>query len=99
MPDDLSVGEVRRVASLARLALTDEEADLYARQLGRILDYARQIVELDTRDVPATANVLGQDSVERQDLRTASLDRSGALANAPEAAAGLFRVPKVLGEP
>jgi aspartyl-tRNA(Asn)/glutamyl-tRNA(Gln) amidotransferase subunit C len=99
MPDDLRAAEVRRVAALARLALTPDEVDLYTRQLGRILDYARQIGELDTRDVPATLNVLEQPPVERPDDPRPSLDRAAVLSNAPDPAGGLFRVPKVLGEP
>jgi aspartyl-tRNA(Asn)/glutamyl-tRNA(Gln) amidotransferase subunit C len=98
MRDDLTVGDVERIAALARLALTDEEKSLYARQLTRILDYARQVAELDTRDVPPTSSVLDEVPLERPDIVRPSLDRQAALSNAPDAASGLFRVPKVLGE-
>jgi aspartyl-tRNA(Asn)/glutamyl-tRNA(Gln) amidotransferase subunit C len=98
MRDDLTVGDVERIAALARLALTDEEKSLYAPQLTRILDYARQVAELDTRDVPPTSSVLDQVPLERQDIASPSLDRPAALSNAPDAASGLFRVPRVLGD-
>ena len=98
MPDDLTVTDVERIATLARLALTDDEKSLYARQLTRILDYARQVAEFDTRDVPPTASVLDSVQSERPDIARPSLDRQAALSNAPDAASGLFRVPRVLGD-
>jgi aspartyl-tRNA(Asn)/glutamyl-tRNA(Gln) amidotransferase subunit C len=98
MAHELTRAEVERIAGLARLALTDEERTVYAGQLARILDYAGQVAELDTRGIPPTASVLDEGSVERPDEVRASLGRDRALANAPDAAAGLFRVPRVLGE-
>ncbi|HEX7486995.1 MAG TPA: Asp-tRNA(Asn)/Glu-tRNA(Gln) amidotransferase subunit GatC [Vicinamibacterales bacterium] len=98
MPDDLTIGDVERIAALARLALTDGEKSLYARQLTRILDYARQVAELDTRDVMPTSSIVDEVVPERPDTARPSLDREAALANAPDAASGLFRVPKVLGD-
>ena len=98
MPDDLTLAEVERVAALARLALTAEEKALYLGQLARILDYARQISALDTGDVPPTASVLDAPGSPREDQVRPSLGVAGALANAPDQASGLFRVPKVLGD-
>jgi aspartyl-tRNA(Asn)/glutamyl-tRNA(Gln) amidotransferase subunit C len=98
MPDDLTLAEVERVAALARLALTDEEKSLYRGQIARILDYARQISDLDTGDVPPTASVLDVAAPPRADHVRPSLGAAGALANAPDQSSGLFRVPKVLGD-
>lgn len=98
MPDALTPGDVRAIASLARLALTDEEVDLYARQLGRILEYASQVAELDLGDVPPTCSTSDASGAERADVARPSLGRDAALANAPDAAGGLFRVPRVLGD-
>jgi aspartyl-tRNA(Asn)/glutamyl-tRNA(Gln) amidotransferase subunit C len=98
MPDDLTLAEVERVAALARLALTGEEKSLYLSQLARILDYARQISDLDTSDVPPTASVLDAAMPPRADQVQPSLSAAGSLANAPDQASGLFRVPKVLGD-
>jgi aspartyl-tRNA(Asn)/glutamyl-tRNA(Gln) amidotransferase subunit C len=98
MPDDLTMADVERIAALARLALTDDEKALYAGQLARILEYARQVAELDSCPVAATASVTDGPAVERPDIPRATLGRDAALANAPDAAAGLFRVPKVLGD-
>ncbi len=93
----LTRGEVTRIADLARLALTDEEVDLFTKQLGDILGYVEQIQGLDTAGVAPTAHVLNR-STERPDEPAATLARAGALDNAPDAApeAGLFKVPRVL---
>ena len=98
MPDDLTPSDVERVAALARLALTEAEQALYLRQLTRILDYARQVADLDTRDVPPTSSILDEVPHHREDEVRPSLDHQAALANAPDAASGLFRVPRVLGD-
>jgi aspartyl-tRNA(Asn)/glutamyl-tRNA(Gln) amidotransferase subunit C len=98
MPDDLTAGDVERIASLAHLALTDEEKSLYARQLTRILEYARQIGELDLGGVPPTCSTSSGLSPERPDQARPSLGRDAALSNAPDTASDLFRVPRVLGD-
>jgi aspartyl-tRNA(Asn)/glutamyl-tRNA(Gln) amidotransferase subunit C len=98
MPDALTLADVERVAALARLALTDEEKSTYRRQLARILDYARQVSELDTSGVPPTASVLDAALVLRADEVRPSLGPAVALANAPDPASGLFRVPRMLGD-
>jgi len=98
MPDDLTIRDVERIAALAHLALTDEEKALYARQLARILDYARQIAELDLRDIPPTSSTAAGLSPERPDETRPPIGRDAALSNAPDAASGLFRVPRVLGD-
>jgi aspartyl-tRNA(Asn)/glutamyl-tRNA(Gln) amidotransferase subunit C len=95
----LSIEEVERIAALANLELTDDEKQLFARQLADILSYARQIQQLDTGGVPATAHVHAGLRAERDDEPGPSVPVGEALANAPEAAlaAGLFKVPQVIG--
>jgi aspartyl-tRNA(Asn)/glutamyl-tRNA(Gln) amidotransferase subunit C len=95
----LTDDEVSRIAELARLALTDRERDLFARQLADILRHVEQIGHIDTTGVAPTSHVQFERSVLRADEVRPSLPRSEALANAPDAArgAGLFRVPKVIG--
>src|SRR2546425_11881537 len=99
MPAPLSIEEVERIAALANLELTDEEKTLFARQLAEILSYAQQVQQLDTSGVPATAHVHPELRAERDDVSRPSLTVAEALANAPEAAgaAGLFKVPRVIG--
>jgi aspartyl-tRNA(Asn)/glutamyl-tRNA(Gln) amidotransferase subunit C len=99
----LTVADVERIAALAHLELTDEEKQLFTRQLADILNYAEQLQTIDTTGVPATAHVNVARStstgVERPDELRPSLSTEDALANAPDAApdAGLFRVPRVIG--
>jgi aspartyl-tRNA(Asn)/glutamyl-tRNA(Gln) amidotransferase subunit C len=99
MPATLSRAQVEEVAALARLELDDREIELFARQLGEILDYANQVQRIDTAGVPPTATVAVRQSADRPDQIAASLDRATALANAPDPAprAGLFKVPRVIG--
>lgn len=97
--------DVERLATLARLALTDEEKQLFEQQLGSILDYAEQVCQLDTAGVAATAGGgdLGPGSLPgeatRADEVASSLAQPDALRNAPDPAPseGLFKVPRVLG--
>ena len=95
---DLSVADVERVAALAQIELTQDEKQLFARQLADILHYAEQIQALDTAGVPATAHVHAVQH-ERDDEPKPSLAMEDALASAPDAAVedGLFRVPRVIG--
>ncbi len=95
----LTDDEVTRIAELARLALTDRERELFARQLADILGYVDQISRVDTAGVAPTSHVQFEKSVLREDLVRPSLSREEALANAPAAApaVGLFTVPKVIG--
>ena len=91
--------DVAAIAALANLELEPAELDLFARQLAEILAYADEVQRIDTTGVPPTASVGGVTSVDRADDVRPSLDRGGALANAPDAArtAGLFKVPRVIG--
>ena len=94
----LSTDEVRHVAELVKLELTEEEIALFAGQLSAVLDYAAQIQAVDTSQVPPTATVLPLRSVMREDEREACLTVEQALANAPERADGYFKVHAVLEE-
>jgi aspartyl-tRNA(Asn)/glutamyl-tRNA(Gln) amidotransferase subunit C len=90
--------DVQRIAELARLELTNEELDLFTRQLGDILTYVEQIRSLDTAGVAPTSQVLNR-PVDRDDIPDLTLSRTELLGNAPDAAveAGLFKVPRVIG--
>lgn len=92
----LSKKEVEHVALLARLELTEEEKERFAEQLSDILTYVEKLQELDTTDVPPTSHVLPLTNVMRQDEPRESLPVEEVLANAPDAAAGCFRVPRII---
>ena len=99
MSSTLAPEAVERIAHLARLALTGEERDLFARQLTAVLQYAEQLREVDTEDVPPTSHPLALSAPLREDEVRQSLPRAEALQSAPDPdrAAGLFKVPRVLG--
>jgi aspartyl-tRNA(Asn)/glutamyl-tRNA(Gln) amidotransferase subunit C len=92
--------DIRHVARLARLALTDAEIATFGPQLGTLMTHVDALAELDTENVPATAQVVPSRNVQRDDaIRPATiLPRAAALANAPDAVAGYFRVPRILAE-
>lgn len=98
MPAGFSRSEVDAVAALANIHLTDAEAELFAAQLSRILEYAEQVQQIDTTGVVPTASVAIA-VTEREDLVRPSLTPREAVSNAPDAQleAGLFGVPRVIG--
>jgi aspartyl-tRNA(Asn)/glutamyl-tRNA(Gln) amidotransferase subunit C len=96
MGTKISREEVRHVANLARLELTEQEELRMTEQMNTILSYMDKLNELDTRDVPATTHAIHQENVSRQDLVNASIDRGQALANAPQSDGVNFIVPKVV---
>lgn len=99
MAEKLTRNDVEGIAALARLELSEEEKELFVRQLADILAYAEQIQAIDTSGVSPTSHVLSRHSSERADLPEPSLDRDNALANAPDpgVSGDLFRVPRVIG--
>ena len=90
--------DVAHVARLARLALTDEELDLYTVQLGQVLAHAADVAALDLSHVAPTAHPLPVANVLRADRPTPCLDRQEVLDAAPEVEDDRFRVPRIVGE-
>ena len=90
----LSRDQVLHVARLARLELTEEEVERFAGELSKVLDHIEKINELgDLADVPPTSHVISVENALRADEPRPSLPVETALENAPDAAAGGFRVP------
>ena len=92
----LSPEEVLHIARLARIALTPADVDRFAAQLSGILDQFAALAAVDTEGLEPTAHPLPLSNVMRTDAVTASLTQGEALANAPEAEDGFFRVRAVL---
>lgn len=88
--------DVEHVAWLARLALTDEEKDMFTRQLSQILEHAGKIAELDTSRIPPTSHVLPVKNVFREDETRPCLSREQALSNAPAKERGMLKIPKII---
>ena len=93
----LSTEEVRHIASLARLQLEPEEEARLAGELSAILDYVRQLEELDVAGVePMTHALAGEGTPLREDEVKESLSPQQALANAPAREGTCFRVPRII---
>ncbi|HEY6325709.1 MAG TPA: Asp-tRNA(Asn)/Glu-tRNA(Gln) amidotransferase subunit GatC [Candidatus Cybelea sp.] len=90
--------DIRYVAELARIALTDEEVERFGKQLGDLLGHANALGELDVSNVAATAQVVESRNVTRDDVPRPCLDRERVLAEAPQRQGPFFRVPRILAE-
>lgn len=90
--------DVRYVAGLARLELTDEECATFQPQLDAILNYAETLSQLDVEGIEPMAHPVPVYDVMREDVPGTSLPVEAVLANAPEQAQGQIRVPKVIAE-
>ena len=94
----LTRDEVRHVAELAKLQLSEAELDEYAGQLGQILTYAQQVQSVDTGAVPPTPHILPLSNVLADDAAQACLSTAEAVDNAPDAEDGYFRVIAVFDD-
>lgn len=95
---EFSPDQLRRVARLARLRISQEESERLGAQLGSILDYVELLNEVDTADVEPMAHAIELTDVLREDLPQPSLLREQALANAPQTDGRYFLVPAILDE-
>ena len=92
----ISEEDVRRVASLARLSLAEEEIQSLVQDLGGILEYVKKLDELDTDDVEATAHAVELPTKLRVDETHEGLPLELGLRGAPEKIGGGFGVPKII---
>ena len=92
----ISRQDVEHIAHLARLGLSEDEKTTLQDQLSAILDHMRALNELDTSEIPPTAQVIPLHNVMRPDEVRPSLPREAVLANAPARDEDFFRVPAVL---
>lgn len=92
----ISKDEVRHIAHLARLDLTEEEVEKFAGQLSQILDHAAIVKNVDTSGIEPLAHAVDRRNVFRDDAVSAGLSREEALANAPSAENGGFRIPPIV---
>ena len=97
----ITEADIEKIALLAHLEITDEERKMFAPQISEIVTYVEQLSEIDTSDVePALGGLTPEGEAthsDRADDAQPSLGQKVALDQAPDAAAGHFRVPKVLG--
>lgn len=88
--------DVEHVALLARLELTDDEKEIYTRQLNDILGHFESLQELETANVEPMAHVLSLFNVFREDKVDRHLTSENVLANCPDRDEDCFKVPKIV---
>ena len=96
MAKKIDQDQVRKVAKLSRLELTEAEVEEFTGQLSAILDYVEKMNGLDTADVEPLAHCLPVSNVLREDSAKESLGTEKVLANAPQRDDEFFKVPKIL---
>jgi len=96
MAEKINQAQVRKVARLSRLDLTEAEVEEFTGQLSAILDYVEKMNELDTDNVEPLAHCLPISNVFRADSVKESLGTEKTLANAPQRDGEFFKVPKIL---
>lgn len=92
----LTSGDVKKIAHLARLNMSDADVTLYTEQLSNILDFVAEMDRADTANIKPMANPLDQSQRLRPDVVTESNQRAAFQAIAPLVEAGLYLVPQVI---
>lgn len=98
MEKKIDQAQVRKVARLSRLDLTESEIEEFTGQLSAILEYVEKMNELDTEAVEPLAHCLPVSNCFREDVVTESLGTEKTLANAPQRDGEFFKVPKILDD-
>ena len=93
----LSCDEVKHIALLTRLGLTEAEIEKFREQLSNILENFEVLQQVDTSNIPPTAQSINLQNVTREDEVAPSFSQSQVLANAPQKEKGCFKVRAVLG--
>ena len=98
MDKKIDKSQVKKVAKLARLELSEAEIEEFAGQLNAIIDYVERMNKLNTEGVEPMAHCLPVSNVFRDDVIKESLGTEKTLANAPQRDEAFFKVPKILEE-
>jgi len=98
MTEPISEEEVTHVAHLARLRLSDDELGIFTRQLGAVLEHAKDVEALQLDGVEPMSHPFPLENVTREDEVGEMLDRDKVLDQAPAAEDGRFQVPQILGD-
>lgn len=88
--------EVRHIAKLSRLAMSEQEIDTYSVQLSNIIQYVEKLNELDTTGVEPTSHIIEMKNVLREDINRECLSPDEILSNAPDRKDNFYRVPKII---
>lgn len=92
----IDIKEIQHVANLARLQMSDKEAQKFSTQLAGIFEHVAKITELDTSKIEPTAHAVALSNVFREDKVDHEVSQDKALLNAPDAEEGAFKVPRIV---
>ena len=92
----ISSNDVRKVAHLARLDLSEDQIEIYTEQLEEILSYVDQLQNVDTKNIPPTTRAVEVVNAMREDKVEVNCSREDILNQAPQREGDFFRVPKIL---
>lgn len=92
----ISLDEVKHVANLARLAISEEEAEKFQKQLDAIISFAELLNEVDTEEIEPTSHVLDMKNIMREDIAQKGLPVEEVLKNAPDHQDGQVKVPSII---
>lgn len=96
--DEFSKKTIEKVSKLALLDLTEEDKEIFSKQLGDILSYFKKLNDLDTSDIEPTTHAIDLKNVYREDVPTPSLSNEDALKNTEHKKDGYFKAPRILKE-
>lgn len=94
----ISKDDVKYIANLARLKLSDKETEYFTGQLSSIISYIDQLKEVDTSSIEPTTHAMPLHNVFREDRAKPALKAEDVLKNAPEKENNLFKVPRIIEE-
>ncbi len=98
MTQTIDTKTVKHVAALARLGITDEEAEKFSGQFSAIIEYFNMLNEVDTDNVPPASDIANAENILREDDVQPSMNREEFFKNAPKTERGYVKVPTVLGD-
>lgn len=93
---NITKDQMLKTADLARIAISEEEAEMYSSQINEVLAYVNKITELNTDDVKPTTHGIISGNVLRKDEPKRLITQEEALKNAPDTEDGQFKVPAIL---
>lgn len=96
MNTKISHDEVKKIARLSRLYLSENEVEIFGSQLNSILQYIEQLNALDTKDIEPTSHIIPLKNIVRDDIKASSLTVKEAMKNAPDGTGKFYRVPKII---
>ncbi|BCB95810.1 aspartyl/glutamyl-tRNA(Asn/Gln) amidotransferase subunit C [Dissulfurispira thermophila] len=92
----ITTEDVKHIARLSRLYLSDDEIETFSGQLSSIIEYVEQLNSLDTDNIEPTSHVIPLNNVMRDDIPSVSLSVGDAIKNAPDSTEKFYRVPKII---